>query len=227
MRPTNRCLAITCALVLSAGPVTTAQAFGIGEAVQRYQTLKDANKLPGLSRDGLTIPAPLLLERLQSRSTDALQIQSLSLNADKGRIRVVAKKALDIAIDIDFKIVAVNWAERTIAVEFSESVQSASPYAIGRILGDIVLTALSLAAGKDPQPVQQALSEQSYITIANGSGAINTTTSSTATIWLTRMPDARGVLEMGVGSVKLFDYVGVDSVTTEKDQLRIRFFVRS
>jgi hypothetical protein len=42
------------------------------------------------------------------------------------------------------------------------------------------------------------------------------------TIKLDQIPGLQDTLNWGVGGHKVFDYVGVKSITTEKDQLRVK-----
>ena len=192
--------------------------------VQKFQLLKEANKLPGLSREGITIPSPLLLEKMQAGvNTDALQVKALSLSTDKGRLQILAIKGINVLVDVDFKVVAVDWKQRSITLEFTESMKSGSDSAIGQVLGNVVLTAFAMAAGQNPmRPVQQALAEQPYVTFGETEKVGENRNFRTMTVWLNRIPDLQDTLNLGVGSFKLFDHVGIRSITTEQDQLRVQ-----
>ena len=191
--------------------------------VQKIQLLNEAKKLPGLSSNGITIPSALLLEKLQAAAaSDTLQVKALSLSAEKGQLQLLAKKGIDVLLTVDFKVRSVDWAQRSITLEFSESMQSGSDSAIGRLLGGVVLTAFALSAGQSPiRPVQQALADQPYFTINDSTNADNAYPK-TLTLWLNRIPDLQETLNFGVGSVKLFDYVGIRSIHTEQDQMRVK-----
>jgi hypothetical protein len=181
-------------------------------------------RMPGLQRDGVTIPAALLLEQLQKKmNSDTVQVQSLTLTPEQGRLLLKAKNAVDVRVEVVFRFVAVNWPERRIDLEFSESLEPDSANAVGRVMANLILSALAVATGKAAtQPVQAALLQNPAITLEPQNPK---TGKILATVWLERVPELAPMLNWGIGKYKVFDYIGIQSIHTEPDQLRIKLDV--
>lgn len=57
-------------------------------AYEKLQQLRAENKLPGLARDGVIVPQPLLLEKLQAvLNNEQLQVKTLTLTPEKAPCR--------------------------------------------------------------------------------------------------------------------------------------------
>lgn len=180
-------------------------------AYEKLQQLRAENKLPGLSRDGVIIPQPLLLEKLQTAvNSEQMEVQALQLTPEKGTLQVLARKGIDVLLTLEFKVVAVDWPKRSVILEYREATQSGSNSLWGRALGGVVLTAFETAAGREH--LKGAVSDKPYFTNKGNR----------MTIKLDQIPGLQDILNWGVGDYKVFDYVGVKSIATEKDQLRVK-----
>lgn len=180
-------------------------------AYEKLQQLRAENKLPGLARDGVTIPQPLLLDKLRTAvNNEQLEVQSLQLGPDKGTLQVLAHTGIDVLLTLDFKVVAVDWPKRSVTLEYREATQSGSNNLFGQALGGVVLTAFEMATGGEH--VKKAVADKPYF--ASSGNRI--------TVRLDQIPGLQDKLNWGVGSLRVFDYVGIKSIVTEKDQLRVK-----
>lgn len=180
-------------------------------AYEKLQQLRAENKLPGLSRDGVIIPQPLLLEKLQTAvNNEQMEVKALQLTPEKGTLQVLARKGIDVLLTLDFKVVEVDWPKRSVTLEYREATQSGSNSLWGRALGGVVLTAFETAAGREH--LKGAVADKPYFA-SNGNRM---------TIKLDQIPGLQDTLNWGVGGYRVFDYVGVKSIATEKDQLRVK-----
>lgn len=178
---------------------------------EKLQQLRAENKLPGMSSNGVTIPQPLLLDKLRTAvNNEQMEIKALTLGAEKGTLQVLARKGIDILLTLDFKVVAVDWPRRSVTLEYAEATQSGSSNLFGQALGGVVLTAFEMAAGREH--VKNAVADKPYFAAAGNR----------VTVKLDQIPGLQDTLNWGIGSYKVFDYVGIKSITTEKDQLRIK-----
>lgn len=180
-------------------------------AYEKLQQLRAENKLPGLSRDGVIIPQPLLLEKLQTAvNNEQMEVKTLQLTPEKGTLKVLARTGIDVLLTLEFKVVQVDWPKRSVTLEYQEATQSGSNSLWGRALGGVVLTAFETAAGREH--LKGAVADKPYFA-SNGNRM---------TIKLDQIPGLQDTLNWGVGGYKVFDYVGVKSIATEKDQLRVK-----
>lgn len=183
-------------------------------AYEKLQQLRAENKLPGLARDGVIVPQPLLLEKLQAAlNNEQMQVKTLTLTPEKASLQVLARKGVDVLLTLDFKVVAVDWPKRSVTLECSEATQSGSSSLWGRVLGGVVLTAFETAAGREH--LKGAVADKPYF-VNNGKYM---------TIKLDQIPPLQETLNRGVAGYKVFDYVGIKSIATEKDQLRVKLGV--
>lgn len=180
-------------------------------AYEKLQQLRAEKKLPGLSRDGVTIPQPLLLEKLQTAvNNEQMEVKALQLTPEKGTLQVLARKGIDVLLTLDFKVVEVDWPKRSVTLEYREATQSGSNSLWGRALGGVVLTAFETAAGREH--LRGAVADKPYFASQGNR----------MTIKLDQIPSLQDTLNWGVGGYKVFDFVGVKSIVTEKDQLRVK-----
>ena len=180
-------------------------------AYEKLQQLRAENKLPGLARDGVIVPQPLLLDKLRTAvNNEQMEVKALTLTPEKGTLQVLSRKGIDVLLTLDFKVVAVDWPKRSVMLEYSEATQSGSSSIWGRALGGVVLTAFESAAGREH--LKGAVADKPYF-VNNGKYM---------TIRLDQIPALQETLNWGVAGYKVFDYVGVKSIVTEKDQLRVK-----
>ena len=202
-------IAVLCA-IFSVNAVS-GDAYGPIAAYEKLQQMRAENKLPGLSADGVILPQPLLLEKLKSSvNPDAAEVRSLTLTPEGGNVTLLVHKAVDILVSVDFKVAGVDWPKRAVLIEYQGSTQSASESMVGRILGSMVLMAFEAATGSNV--VSNAVADKPYFK-AYGN---------TLMIQLDQVPSLQGTLSWGVGSFRVFDYVGIKSIRTERNQIRVQ-----
>ena len=189
---------------------------------ERLQILDSANRLPALVRGGIVVPQSLLLERLQTAAnSDSLQVTALELTTEKARLQMLSSRGIDVRIVVDFVVRSVDWRRRAITLDYTETLQSGSETVIGRALGTIVLAAFADATS-DKLMQRSFASTQAISASVPATQSVLGAEAQTITIWLDKIPELEAVLHSGVGSVKIFDYVGIQSVSAEQGGLRVQ-----
>jgi hypothetical protein len=187
------------------------EAIGPIAAYQKLQQMRAENKLPGLSSDGVILPQPLLLEKLKSSvNSEVTEVRDLILTPEGGHLTLLVHKAVDVLVSVEFKLVGVDWPHRAVVLEYRESTRSGSETMLGRVLGTIVLSAFEAAAGSNN--VRGVVSDRPYFRVSGNR----------MTIQLDQIPSLQGTLAWGVGSFRVFDYVGIKSIRTEPNQIRVK-----
>jgi hypothetical protein len=202
-------IAFLCAIFTTS--VLPSEALDAVAAYQKLQQMRAENKLPGLSADGVILPQPLLLEKLKSSvDSELTEIRDLSLTTEGGHLTMLAHKTIDVLVSVDFKVVGVDWRHRAVLLEYRETTRSGSESLLGRVFGSVVLSAFEAATGSNN--VRGAISDSPYFRISGNR----------MTIQLDQIPSLQGTLAWGVGSFRVFDYVGIKSIRTEPNQIRVQ-----
>lgn len=187
------------------------EALGPIAAYQKLQQMRFENKLPGLSADGVVLPQPLILEKLKSSlDSRVTEIRNLSLTPEGGTLTLLVHKTIDVLVSVEFKVVGVDWPHRAVILEYRETTRSGSESLLGRALASVVLSAFEAATGANN--VKDAVSDIPYFKVSG----------SRLTVQLDQVPSLQGTLAWGGGSFRVFDYVGIKSIRTEHNQLRVQ-----
>ena len=177
---------------------------------QKLQVMRQQNKMPGLAADGVVIPQALLLDHLKGINNKEQTVQSLNLTPRGGQLKIIAHKAVDVLLTVNFQIQGVDWENRTVYLSFQEATQSASQSVLGRLLGNVVISSFEVATGA--QHVKSATEQLPYIKIDGQEMAI----------YLDKVPQLQPTLHQTMMGVKLFDYLGIKSLEPEQGRLRVR-----
>ncbi len=183
---------------------------------QHLRQLRAEGRLPGLDQHGVIIPRQMLQDRLQETLADEpdIRLESLRLTPEHGTLVLVHRKLVDVQWELQFKVEAVDWSQRSIFVAFQETTRAASPHLLGRLLGSVVITAFEAAVGKDH--LQRSAGDRPYMVI----------TGNRMQLMLDKMPALQEKLNLVIGGYRVFDHVGIHAITTETDQLRVKLALR-
>lgn len=188
-------------------------AAALGNSTQWLQTLRgwqQENKLPGLALDGVVLPQKLLLDSLaQQLNDDKMTVQDLQLSPQGGRIIILAHKALEVQLTVQFQIVGVDWEHRLVYLDYQEQTQTLSHSALGDLFSTLLLRAFEGATAA--KHVQAATEKLPYFKI-NGQRI---------TVDLAKIPQLTAQLDPIKGNA-VFNYVGIKRLETEQGQLRVR-----
>lgn len=178
--------------------------------VATLQQMKQEKKLPGLTRDGVTLPQALLLDQLRKSANDPrIVIQSLDLRPNHGTLKVLAHAPVDVLLTVDFSNIQVDWPHRQIWMQFTESARSPNPTLLGNMLASLAIAAFEAAAGKEH--VKMALADKPYFLVrGNRLGVL-----------LEKTPTAQDILKMQLAGIKVFDHVGIQQMQIEPEHLRV------
>lgn len=178
--------------------------------LQKIQLMRQQNKMPGLAADGVIVPQALLFDQLKKMNNTEQTVQSLSLTPRGGQLKILAHKAVDVELTVNFQVQGVDWEHRTVYLTFQEATQSASQNSIGRLLGNLVISSFEVATGA--QHVKAATDKLPYINIDGQDMAIH----------LDKVPQLQDTLNQSFMGFKLFDSVGIKTLIPEQGHLRVR-----
>lgn len=186
------------------------QAFAGGAFLEKIEALRKEGKMPGLAQDGIYLPRSLVLDELR-KSVDSgkIEVRDLVLAEEKGTVKLVAHDTVDALITIDFKFLEVDWPHRTLWMEYAESAKSASDSLIGQIFGTIAISVFEAASGSGH--AESIMSGKPWFRIENGRVGI----------MLDKVPALEGPLDARMGRFRLFDFIGIKGLKTEKDRIHV------
>ena len=210
----KKCTLILFAL-LTATPFVAAQNVPNDQrdaVIDFYLTLKNkAANMPGLSREGVTLSKPYLLDKLkQSIDKEGVQINDLLLTPEKGTVILTTTSGISTRHTLDFRFLPVEWATRTVKIAYQENSEAASDSLIARVLGNLAIGAFSFATGNDA--VRELTDKLPYASTANH----------VLSIKLDQVPSLAPTLNTQFFGYKPFDYIGIKELKTAQDQIVIK-----
>ena len=214
----SKCSILTIALgLLLLHPVSSAQAIEWPASLhkgyswlQTLQAWQQENKLPGLALDGVVLPQKLLLDSLaQQLNDDKITLQDLQLSPQGGRMMIIAHKALEVQLTVQFQIIGVDWEHRLVYLDFQEHTQTLSHSVLGELFGSMLLR--TFEAATNAKHVQTATEKLPYFKI-NGQHM---------TLDLAKILQLSAQLDPIHGN-NVFNYVGIKRLEIEQGQLRVR-----
>lgn len=138
---------------------------------ERWQQLRP--QLPALHRDGISLPAPLLLAQLRKAlDGDELEVQALQLGDAGGELQLLLKKPGQRLLHIHFQFAPVDWPARRIDIHFSLSGgENRDPTLAGRALGKLVL--LGLESGLGLRALQKLAAPLDWLQLQDGLASVH------------------------------------------------------
>lgn len=186
------------------------QAVAGGYFLEKTETLRNAGKLPGFTRDGIDLPRALLLDELRKSVDSArVEVKDLVLTEEKGTVELLAHDTVDTLVSLDFRFLDVDWPHRTLWLEYSESSQSASDSLIGRIFGTIAISVFEAASGSGH--VEAVAAGKPWFKVDG----------KRVGIMLDRIPALEKPLDTRIGRYKLFDFIGIRNLKTKQGSIHV------
>ncbi len=180
-----------------------------GNALGTIEELKSEGKLPGFSKQGVFLPRALLLDEIRkSLDPSKAEVKDLELSEQKGTLTLLVHDKVDALLSIDFRFMEVDWPKRTIWMQYSESTQSASDTLLGRIFGSIAIAVFEGVSGVGH--LESAFSGKPWFVVDKDRVGI----------LLDKVPSLQKTLSASFGKYRVFDFVGIRSLKTEKDGIR-------
>lgn len=138
---------------------------------ERWQQLRP--QLPALHRDGISLPAPLLLAQLRKAlDGDELEVQALQLGDAGGELQLLLKKPGQRLLHIHFQFAPVDWPARRIDIHFSlNGGENRDPTLAGRALGKLVL--LGLESGLGLRALQKLAAPLDWLQLQDGLASVH------------------------------------------------------
>lgn len=137
---------------------------------QRWQDF--STRLPALHRDGISLPAALLLPQLQKAlDGDELAVEGLQFNDIGGELRLLLKKPGQRLLIIQFRFAPVDWPARRIDVDFSLQGENRDRSLAGRALGKLVQ--LGLESGLGLRALQRLAAPLGWLELQDGRASVH------------------------------------------------------
>ncbi|MFC3627615.1 hypothetical protein ACFOKJ_15955 [Vogesella amnigena] len=177
---------------------------------ERWQQLRP--QLPALHRDGISLPAPLLLAQLRKAlDGDELEVQALQLGDAGGELQLLLKKPGQRLLHIHFQFAPVDWPARRIDIHFCLSGgENRDPTLAGRALGKLVL--LGLESGLGLRALQKLAAPLDWLQLQDG----------LASVHLQQIPGIARWLQQPVLGKPLAERLRLAAIDTTDGALRLR-----
>ena len=177
---------------------------------ERWQQL--SLLLPALHRDGISLPAPLLLAQLRKAlDGDELAVQALQLDDSGGELQLLLKRPGQRLLHIHFQFAPVDWTAHRIDIHFSLSGgENRDTTLAGRALGKLVL--LGLESGLGLRALQKLAAPLEWLELKDGCASVH----------LQRIPSISRWLQQPVLGKPLAERLQLRAIETTDNALRLR-----
>ncbi|MEQ6290732.1 hypothetical protein ACFPAG_08925 [Vogesella sp. GCM10023246] len=176
---------------------------------QRWQTLNAS--LPALHRDGIALPAALLLPRLQAAiDSDELSVHDLQFTPQGGELQLLLKKPGRRLLRIQFRFAPVDWPQRRIDIDFTLQGENRDATLAGRALGKLMQ--LGLESGLGLRALQRLAAPLQWLVLQDGR----------ASVLLEQLPAVARWLQQPLLGKPLAERLCIAAIDTTDNALRIR-----
>lgn len=172
---------------------------------QQWQTQR-----PRLHRDGISLPATLLLRTLRKQlDSDTVQVTHLALQPGESLLELTVQQPLTASLQLYFSFGEINWPARTLTIHYRLQGTPYDSSLIKRTLGTLLLATLD--AGLGVKLLQRLAAELDFITIHPRH----------LTLHLDQLPLAARALEQDILGKPLARRLALTAISTSKDYLRL------
>lgn len=179
-----------------------------GQWRQRWQHWQ--SRRPRLHRDGVSLPASLLLDALQKQlNGERLQVENLQLHPEHSCLTLLLQQPVAARLQLFFHFGAINWPARTVLIHYQLQGSRHDGNLVRRTLGTLLLVALD--AGLGTRLLQNLTADLDYIDIQPQHIHIH----------LDRLPPAARWLEQDILGKPLAERIALRAISTPEHHLRL------
>lgn len=181
--------------------------------VQNYLSAKQFfSKFPAVSREGITLPKALLLDKLKaSVKTEHLNVEDLVLTPKGGTLIVHGSQYVQAKHRVHFNFLPVDWKNKTVPIRFKTESSAVSDSVLGKMLGTMAIHVMSAAVNTPVEALSETLP---YLSLNREKGI--------AWVRLDRVPSLADVLNTSILGYRPFDSFGISELKTVQDGVLIR-----